>query len=158
MIRTLTRACRVVNDKVKTRLPIHLGLLEMILFEVECLYSQQRHLEILYKTIFVLAYYGLFRIGKLTWSTHRVRAKDVHIAVNKDKLLLILYTSKTHGKEARPQKIKIEAAQHDRRQKQRLFCPFKLARKYLNLRGNFYSDNDVFFIFGDQSPVKHFHV
>ena len=158
MIRTLTRACRAVNDKVRTRLPIHLGLLEIILFEVECLFSQQKYLEILYKTIFILAYYGLFRIGELTWSTHTVEAKDVHMAVNKDELLLILYTSKMHGKESHPQKIKIKAVQHDCRQKQQIFCPFQLTRAYLMLHGEFYDDSDVFFIFGDHSPVKPFHV
>ena len=33
-----TNSCKLKNDKVKTRLPIHKGLLEMILFELENIY------------------------------------------------------------------------------------------------------------------------
>ena len=34
LVRSLAHACRLINDQVRTRLPIHCGLLEMILFEV----------------------------------------------------------------------------------------------------------------------------
>ena len=35
LLSSLTRACRLINDKVKTRLPIQCGLLELILFEIQ---------------------------------------------------------------------------------------------------------------------------
>ena len=35
LLSSLTRACRIINDKVKTRLPIQCGLLELILFEIQ---------------------------------------------------------------------------------------------------------------------------
>ena len=109
LVRTLVKACRLINDTVRTRLPIQRRLLEMILFEVQHYFSNgnQWHLEILYKTVFALSYYGLMRVGEVTKSPHVLRAQNVHIATNKDKMLLILYSSKTHGKESRPQKIKI---------------------------------------------------
>ena len=40
LIRSLAKACRIINDKVKTRLPIHCGLLEMILFEIQRIYTE----------------------------------------------------------------------------------------------------------------------
>ena len=32
LVRSLAKACKIVNDSVRTRLPIHIGLLEIILF------------------------------------------------------------------------------------------------------------------------------
>ena len=144
LLSALTKACRRINDRVRTRLPIQYRLLEMIIFEVQRLFAEtQPYLEILYKTIFILAYYGLFRIGELTWSNHCVKAKDIHLARNKDKLLIMLYTSKTHGKESRPQEIKI-TANHSATTNcgtevriKRIFCPFILTRQYMVQRGNY---------------------
>lgn len=109
LVRTLVKACRLIKDTVRTQLPIQCRLLEIILFEVQHYFSNgnQWYLEILYKTVFALSYYGLMKVGEVTKSPHVLRAQNVHIATNKDKMLLILYSSKTHGKESRPQKIKI---------------------------------------------------
>ena len=49
----------------------------------------------------------MFRIGELAMGVHSIRAKDVHISSNKNKILIVLYTSKTHGEESPPQKIKL---------------------------------------------------
>ena len=109
LLTSLTKACRLINDKVKTRLPIQCGYLEMLLFELERYFSSksQFYLECMYKAILTLSYYGMMRVGEVTDSTHVLRTKNVHMATNKDKLLLVLYTSKTHGLGQRPQKIKI---------------------------------------------------
>lgn len=40
---------------------------------------------------------------------HALRVKNVHLSENKKKVKLMLYTSKTHGKESHPQEIKISA-------------------------------------------------
>ena len=76
LLSTLIRGCKVVNDCVRTRLPIQKGLLEMILFEIQRIYRDQFYLEILYKTVLSLCYYGLFRIGELTSSQHTLKAQD----------------------------------------------------------------------------------
>ena len=153
--RTLMKACKIVNDCVRTRLPIKTKLLEILLFEVKRYYHAQVYLSILYQTLFCTAYYGLFRIGEVTTGTHPVRAKDVYIGTNKDKILFILYTSKTHRYESRPQKIKIKANNHINRNS--FFCPFKLARQYFSMRGEFVHENDPFFVFRDHTPVKPMH-
>ena len=98
LIRTMMRACRLINDRVvRTRLPIHCGLLEMILFEIKKMFSEQLYLCDLYLAIIALGYYGLMRIGELAYSPHVLKAKDVHLAKNKSKLLILLHSLKTHS-------------------------------------------------------------
>ena len=59
ILSTLTRACKMINDTVRTILPIYCSLLETILFEVECHFKEQPYLSVLYKSLFALGYYGL---------------------------------------------------------------------------------------------------
>ena len=153
LLSCLAKACRLVNDKVRTRLPVRKPLLEMILCEVQRRFGgNQPYLEILYKTIFILGYYGLFRIGELAMGSHTVRASDVHIGRNKDKMMFILYSSKTHGFESRPKKIKISVNDAKQREKS-YFCPFNISREYLAIRGNYKHDEEPFFVFRDRKPV-----
>ena len=158
LLNSLTKACRLINDRVKSRLPIQCGFLEMILFEVERYFntSAQYYLECLYQAIFIISYYGLMRIGEVTESPHVVRAKNVHLAVNKDKILLVLYTSKTHGLGQRPQKIKITSNKKGKSGKyaHRHFCPFNVLRTYLQLRGDYEDEQEQFFVFRDKQPVR----
>ena len=161
LVRSLAKACKIVNDTVCTRLPIQCGLLEMILFEIHrfCSEMKQPYLCILYKTLFAICYYGMMRIGEVTKSNHILKAKDVHLAQNKDKILLVLYSSKTHDEGCRPQKIKITSNKEERSGNylKRHFCPFVLMREYLKMRGEYLSDKEQFFIFRDFTPVTAGH-
>ena len=113
----------------------------------------------MFKALFALVYYGLMRIGELTQGYHTLKAKDIHIGRNKNKILIVLHTSKTHDKSKDPQKIKISAVDEYQEQcKQRFFCPFKLARQYMSFRGGFYDDRESFFVSSDGSHVKPEHV
>ena len=58
-----------------------------------------------------------------------------------------------HGKESRPQKIKICALDTDLLS-QKFFCPFELIGWYLELRGNYDDGNEPFLVFADYSPVS----
>ena len=90
------------------------------------------------------------RIGEVTSSPHVLKACNVHIATNKEKILLVLYSSKTHDKSSLPQEIKITS--------KKFFCPFKLMREYMTLRGVYSSDHEQFFIFRDSTPVGPYHL
>ena len=159
MVTMLTRACRVINDYVRTRLPIQCRLLEQILFEISRLFTSgmnnQPYLECLFQALFLLGYYGLMKIGELTQSQHVVRAKNLHLARNKEKLLIILYTSKTHDKSSHPQRIKITLNKTEQSGQyiKRHFCPFLVLRKYLAMRGPYIREDKQFFVFSDHSPV-----
>ena len=111
-LRVITKACRLSNDKLCTRFPIKIQLLHLILLELEREYHSQYFLKILFQALFSIAYYGLFRIGELVQGDHTVKACDVHVAQNKDKVLFLLHSSKTHDESSRPQKIKISALNH----------------------------------------------
>ena len=135
MLTALTRICKNQNDVVKARMPIQCHLLELVLFKIDRTYlnDQQVYLAQLYKMIIAIGYYRMFRIGKLVIANscqHTMKAKDVHIAFNKDKILVILYSSKTHDKNALPQKIKITG---NGKEMQKFFCPFKLIKEYTTL-------------------------
>ena len=168
LISSLTRACKLINDTVYHRLPIHLKLLEVILFEIERVFRGKEYLSILYKTIFCIGYYGLFRVSELAKqqspaiSDHAIKAANVHVGVNKDKLLFVLYSSKTHDKESPPQKIKIEANSSTQcsrgRHSNRHFCPFRLMRQFMRLRGTYKDCKEQLFIFNDKIPVQPIHI
>ena len=95
------------------------------------------------------------RVGKLTQGQHVVKAKDVHLSRNKDKVLNILHSSKTHTRADRPQKIRITSNAKERTGScvHRHFCPFKLLRLYISERRPFEDDAEPFFIYRDRLPV-----
>ena len=165
LLNALVRSCKLVNDCIKTRLPIQKGLLEMLLFETTRYYdgprisSPQPYLAALYKAIFCLAYYGMMRVGELAESEHCIKACNIHLGNNKDKILIVLYSSKTHGKESRPQKIKITATNvGSMKFNNKHFCPFEIVTKYMKIRGDYLDENEQFFIYADRSPVLPHHV
>ena len=163
MLGALTSACKLVNDIVLTRLPIQCSLLEMILFELQRVFNQngQQYLQLLYKTLFALSYYGLMRACEVTQTTsgHVLNAKDISAAKDKEKILIVLYSSKTHTEGMRPQKIKITSNKIEKSGKyiHRHFCPFVLMKKFMEWRGGYLDHKEQFFIFGDRSPVTASH-
>ena len=147
-----------MNDKVKVRLPIGVKLLEMLLFELERKFggsSPQPYLEALYKNMFSLAYYGLMRVGELACGPHTMKARNIHTGKNKNKILIVLYTSKTHGIHVKPQEIKITAlSNYEQTRKNRHFCPFQLTRKFLMMRGPFLEDDEPYFVTRNRDPIQ----
>ena len=150
LLSSIVRACKLKNDRQKVRLPIKAAFLEILLFELEHMYATQPYLCILYQSIFAIAYYGLMRIGEIVHSKHTLKAKDMHNGANKNKVLLVLYSSKTHNQGSEPQKIKITEVSSG---KQRNFCPFNLLHKYIKLRGSYLNDCEEFFVFRDRSVI-----
>ena len=103
--------------------------------------------------MFCLAYYGMLRVGEITWSPHTVKACNIHVGNNKDKILIVLYTSKTHGEESGPQKVKISALP-TKQTIQRFFCPFNLVISYMQTRGPYLTEQESFFVFSDRTSVR----
>ena len=69
LLSSLVKGCKIENDRVKVRLPIQKGLLEMMPFEIDRLFNeekQQPYLCQMYTAIFCLGYYGMLRVGELT--------------------------------------------------------------------------------------------
>ena len=150
LITSLTKACRYENNSVCTQLSIHKRLLELILARCEVILHDQPYLQTMYKALFSIAYYGLFRIGELTSGNHPVKVCDVHICNKKCKLLFVLRTSKTHWTDSKPQFIKIMANGNITHQR---FCPFFLTQQYIQVGPRGKSRSEPFFIFSDRSPL-----
>ena len=150
LLTSLTRACRINNDKVKIRHPIRKGLLALILHQISQIFSSQRYLILLYQAIFAAAYYGLLCISKVAKGPHTIKAHDVHIGVNKDKMLFTLRTFKTHGEDAMPQLVKITGLKSF---SNKMLCPFVILRNYVQARQSIKNHSEVFFVFKDRSAI-----
>ena len=150
VLSSLVKSCKLENDRVRIRLPIQRGLLEMLLFELERVYSDQPYLESMFKAMFCLAYYGMLRVGELTASQHTLKACNVHLS-NKNKIMLVLYTAKTHGLESGPQKIKITVGSSSSKLH---FCPIRVVTHYMNIRGSYLDTKEEFFVYSERSPIQ----
>ena len=168
LLSSLTRACRLRNDKVVHRLPLYRDLLHQLLAKTDEYFGnlQQVYLAKLYKAMFAAAYYGLLRVGEIADGEHAVLAKDVHIGTNKPKLLFVLWSSKTHCRGDKPQMIKIERTKMKAKDRKtvlpqhikqlndnRQHCPFKILGEYLAARPEANTHTENFFVYADNSPV-----
>ena len=156
ILSTFVRACKLKHDRVLTRFPIQIGLLELLVLQMETRFETQAYLEALYKTAFVMGYYGLFRIGELTSSPHVLKAKDVHKERRAEKIKCVLHTSKTHGRGDRPQQIVIATDTYVKRRLQ--FNPVQITLNFLELRPPYIQDDEQFLVFSDNTPVRAEHV
>ena len=113
----------------------------------------------MYRAIFVLGYFGMLRVGELTEaeSDHTIRLGDVHIDRDKDKILIVLKSSKTHTNANKPQIVKIERKYEQEFKLIGDLCPCTLICEYLMQRGIDFRDESAFFIFRDGSPMKAQH-
>lgn len=157
----LIKAARYKNNKVSLRMPIKLGLLNTILEEVENVprLQNQPYLVALYRAMFAAAYYGLLRVGEMT-GKHAVLAKNMHIAKNKKKVQIRLWTAKNLKWGNWPQDIKIDGL-HDcklcypnaKGQSSHRFCPVHILDTYNAMRERTAGDKR-FFSFKSGIPVS----
>ena len=150
LLNSITKSCKSENDRVTNRFPIRKGLLQIILKKLadHFLEKGQPYLKIMYTALFSTAYFGLFRIGELTISEHVIKARDIHVSKSKTRVLIILYSSKTHGRDSRPQEVRLN------KNKSKGLCPVSNMLDYTQIRPGYSDDNDPLFIFSDGTPVK----
>ena len=164
VLTVLVKACKLKNDKILARFPICHSMLEILIKQLPVILDGQQYLMTLYKALFLTTYVGLFRIGEVTQSPHVIKARDVHIAKNKCKVMFVLKSSKTHTEADQPQVVKISSEASitstklgiDLFKKEwlvRKSCPYHALREYLAIRGSFVEHNEQFFIFRDRSAV-----
>ena len=160
MINSLTKACKLINDQVRTRLPIQRGQLVMLLEKLDSHFETQPYLRSLYKAMYVSAYFGLLRVSEMTEGQHAIKATNIQTGVNKPKIMFMLKSSKTHDAQAGPQIVKITSEPitgTDRQLRKDPICPFSIIQEYLDRRGPAKHRDDQFFVFSDGSNVKDSH-
>ena len=154
LLTSLTTACKYVSDSFRVQLPIKKGMLNILIRTTRQHYMNvgQPFLACLYTTMLATAYYGLLRISEISSGTsgsHPLLAKDVHVGTIKQKILLVLRSSKTHCKESKPKSVKISStgkAEQD-------ICPYGLLHQYCTIRKSVAVNEEPFFVFSDRSPV-----
>ena len=107
----------------------------------------------------------------MTKSPHAIKARDVHMGINKNKILFILHSSKTHGVGNKPQLVKISQRQIKTEKDRKVggctlsslyesysHNPFHILHEYIANRPAMKTDNEQFFVFSDGSPVRPDHM
>ena len=135
-------------------------MLRLILKKVRELYSDQPYLTKLYEAVFVSGYFGLLRVGEIVQGPHVIHVKDVHIGQNKNKILFILRSSKTHSKGNNPQFVKLTGYKEARKGNKttetyhdrwdtgtRIMCPFTCRKSFISCRAKAITVNEQFFVF-----------
>ena len=166
LLSSLIRACKVKNDRVKARLPIQGELLWSILRQMQVMFDQQQYLAKLYKAMAMSAYFGMLRIGEIAKSQHTIMAKDLRIGRNKNKIMYILRSSKTHAKSDHLQIVKISqkvAFRSVKKEKHRgksqsiEVCPYTILREYVGIRPWYRAFTEQFFVFSDNAAITPEH-
>ena len=157
LLSSLTRACKLHNDRVRTRLPIQKAMMLELLKTVQqyCIQEiNQPYLNALFQAMISTAYFGLFRVSEFTGGPHAIKAIDTHIADNKTKVLFVLCSSKTHGLYTKLQLVRISSRELGTgRNNNKAFCPYKLLNDYFLLRPTYDTPYEPLFIFRDRTPV-----
>ena len=158
LLSSLTKACKFRNNTATVRFPVHKQLLDTILNKLDSMYlsdiRNQSYLNILYQAMLATAYYGLFRVGEIALSPHVIQARDVHLGENKEKLLFILRSSKTHSGALQSVKICTTKLKGERTGLNKYgFCPYQLLKEYLRARLKYKENTEPFFVYRDRTPV-----
>ena len=138
-LNAVTKAGKLVNEQVRTRFPIQKPMLKTLMRTLRWVFSDQPYLMKLYAAMLSIAYFGLFRVSEIAAGGHPVLARDVHVGKNKKKLLLILRTSKTHGKNCKPQTMKLSSMAtskytKDRSKENSIICPYRNVNAFAEVR------------------------
>lgn len=149
-IASIIRTCKLKNDTVRYRCGLTRKMTEDLILATKQLFGDvgQMYLFKLYRALFLTAYYGMFRIGELGSSPHSLKATDVKEASNKSKFLLILRSSKTHGKGDHPHTVNVPQVV-DINPDNRLFNPHAALADFQNSRPQAVN----FFVYQDGTPV-----
>ena len=108
--------------------------------------DKQPYKKLLFQTAFGFAYYGLFRVGEIAESPHVIRAVNVHRNDEQTKIKIYLFTSKTHGENNEPQKVKFDLSDIE-------YCPVRLANDFIKIRQDRTDDKEQFFVHENGKPI-----
>ena len=129
LLTSLTKACRLKNDKVKTRFPVQKGVLKLLLNTTKTYFKNkgQPYLAKLYRAIFCSAYFGLLRVGELSKKMEQDK-QPRHSA----------YRSGASGTTSD------------------CICAYSILQEYITVRNRKSSKDktEQFFVFSDKSPVQ----
>lgn len=150
---SIIRACKVANDVVSVRRPIRKKLLKLVITAVEKRFLEkgQVFLSKLYKAMLVAGYYGYLRIGEMTKSKHNIAGRDMCIALNKNKAILLIRSSKTQKGGTIPTKVEIMPDVEDLGSR---YSPVQILQEYCDIKNKRGVQGSKFFTLIDGSEVS----
>lgn len=100
------------------------------------------------RAIFVMAYYGLFRVSELV-GIHRIKVRDVVYATTRQRVTIYLRSSKTRSTADPPKVAHITGSK-----RMKSLCPFKIISEFTEVRGRKTSSwDEPFLVHRDGSPI-----
>ena len=126
-----------------SRLPITQFILFRLIQSVDSVIGNQYN-RVLIKTMFAVAFYGLFRVGELTiQNSGNISLMYDHLKLYRDRAVISI-TNYKNNKNNQPFEIVLHPQNH-------LACPFRLLIEFINSRGN---TSGPLFCFADGKPVS----
>lgn len=151
---SIIRTCKLKNNRVFYQCGISKTMMKELLMtlKAELKDKGQNYLFYLYRAVFLTAYYGMFRIGEIAQGPHSIKQQDVKQSSNKTKYLIVLRSSKTHGKADFPHTVNIPQVV-DVEETNPLFDPYIALNEYRARRPTTEQAMN-FFVFQDGTPLK----
>ena len=146
-------ACRIHRDTIRTKLTIGKHMLHRMLDKCKTTYETQPYAMKVFRAVLVSMYYGMLRISEVTEGEHVLKARDVHISDNKNKILFILRSSKTHCQADKPQHITISSDEWSSYTIKEEYCPFRIINDFLAVRPTGKNYKEQFFVFQGRIPL-----
>jgi hypothetical protein len=128
LIQKLLSAATKINPVTDPRLPITMTILHRLVQAVDTTISIPYH-RILIKAMYVVAFFGLMRIGEITISKFGEIALMLHQVKLTTHQVILTITHFKHNKGSRPVQIYLKE------QQQYQICPVKVMHNYLKVRG-----------------------
>lgn len=157
LLESIIRSSRYKNKEKRQRLGISEQMLHRLLDQVEEQFNSQPYLVALYKAMFVMGFYCLLRVSKLTSGRHPILAKNVIAAHNKLKIQVTLESSKTHTRREKKQVIRFPDQDEEADAFKWIntkYCPFTILQKFIEVRDQIAQGSEQFFVFKNNIPIK----
>ena len=128
LVQKLLSACLKLKPTVDPRLPITIIILQQIILALNTTVPSFSHRKLL-KAMFIVAFFGLMRVGEITMSTDKVVPLELKQLRLSPTQAIITITKFKHNKSMRPVDIPLP------RQLITLICPVEALQDYLSYRG-----------------------
>lgn len=147
LLSSLLTTCKIKNKSLFIRMPIRFKLLKAIINHTHSslVDKGQEYLGKMLKAMFSIAYFGLLRVGEMVKSEHQIKLKNIHFAKNKEKVTILLTSSKTHSEHDKPKKVSLPKVSQLPR-----YCPVRLLKEYLKIRDKTSAQGELFVLRGGQ--------
>ena len=139
IVKKLLQGSKKINKSADVRLPITMNILKQLLKASDYIFKSNFD-RLCFKSMCILAFHALLRIGEMTNSKHNLNLENVQVNAFSVMINFPHYKHNGNG-----------ASLHLQINSDPLICPVRILNQYINLRG---SSPGPFFINNDNTPVS----